>query len=104
VTEVFAATHWNKSVNLYFPGIPLDWKLRPNDGYIFSFVDSAYLTTQIQLSKEDMAKAKAAWLCHKSQYLPATVDEAIRVVWNSKKPISYFRPFFSNRSPRKSLF
>jgi LmbE family N-acetylglucosaminyl deacetylase len=104
VTEVFGGTHWNKPVSLYFPGLPSDNTRVKGSGYDLALVDPAYLTVQIELSNKDMAMAKAAWLCHKSQYVPSAIDHSIWVAWDKEKPVAYFRPFFSNGAIQKTLF
>ena len=104
VTEVFAGTHWNKPVRLFFPGIPSGSIAPADNPFYFAMVDPAYLIVKIQLNHEDFNKGLAAWSCHKSQYTPGGVQYMSSHFWDMKNRVAWFRPFFSDGKKHRSLF
>src|ERR1700730_11283200 len=72
VTDVFASRQWTKHPKLYYPEIPTG--TLPAEGPNFVTVDPSYLTVAISVSNEDLAKAKMAWSCHQSQYIPSDIE------------------------------
>jgi LmbE family N-acetylglucosaminyl deacetylase len=102
VTEVFETRQFGWHPALYYPELATG--SLPADAPHFATVDPAYLTVRVALSSEDLAKAKTALLCHRSQYLPETVEWIERSIWNRSKPLAYFRPFAGNGGMHHSLF
>jgi LmbE family N-acetylglucosaminyl deacetylase len=102
VTEVFSSRHWNKNPKLYFAEIPTG--NLSSDAPNIATVDSSYLTVAISLQAAEMAKAKAALMCHRSQYTPEEMEKLHRIPWNPNHPIAYFRPFIFTGKKQQSLF
>ena len=102
VTEVFESQAWGKPDRLYYPALPMG-SLPPGSAMQLATVDERYLTMRIPVSETDYERAKASWLCHKSQYLPAQVESMHGLVKASLKGTAYFRPLIPE-GPRSSLF
>jgi LmbE family N-acetylglucosaminyl deacetylase len=102
VTEVFETRQWDWHPALYYPELATG--SLPADAPHFATVDPAYLTVRVALSAGDLAKAKAALLCHRSQYLPETVEWIERSIWTREQPVAYFRPFAGDTGMHHSLF
>jgi len=92
VTEVFASQTWTKPMHLYYAELPTG-SLPKDSPFPVATVDPRYLTIKVPLTDKDYDKAKAAWLCHKSQYTPETVEQLHQLVRTTQKGIAYFRPF-----------
>ena len=67
-------------------------------------VDPRYLTVRIPVSEADYEKAKASWLCHKSQYTPETIEGMHQMIKGSLKGTTYFQPFGAGAKEPSSLF
>lgn len=102
VTETFMTRQWDNNPKMYFEEMPVG--SMPKDKPIFQTVDSSFLTVRIPLSQQDLAKGKAGWTCHHSQYLPSTVDMIHNSLWNQQKPVAYFRPLVYTGKMMSSLF
>jgi LmbE family N-acetylglucosaminyl deacetylase len=92
VTEVFASQAWEKPAQLYYAAIPTG-SLPPGAPVQLATVDPRYLTVRIAVSEADYEKAKASWLCHKSQYTPETIEGMHQMIKGSLKGTTYFQPF-----------
>jgi LmbE family N-acetylglucosaminyl deacetylase len=92
VTEVFASQAWPKPMHLYYAELPAG-SLPKESSFPVATVDPRYLTIKVPLTDKDYDKAKAAWLCHKSQYTAETVEQLHQLVRTTQKGIAYFRPF-----------
>ena len=102
VTSAYLGAHWQKVPKLFFARMPAN---RPIEkGWTYSDADSAFLTVRIKLSPEDMAKARRAWLCHKSQFRPEDVDRLQKMIWDMDKPVSYFVRFAPTGTVEDSFF
>lgn len=102
VTEVFETRQWDWHPALYYPELATG--SLPAGAPHFATVDPAYLTVRIALSGADLAKAKASLLCHRSQYLPETVEWIERSAWDRDNPVAYYRPFAGGKRIRHSFF
>lgn len=103
VTEVFAGYVWKKPARLYYPELPAG-RLPAGSPEQLATVDMRYLTVRVPVSDADFEKAKAAWLCHKSQYTPGQVEALHRLLAASLVGTAYFRPFVPDQAVKASLF
>jgi LmbE family N-acetylglucosaminyl deacetylase len=103
VTEVFASQAWEKPAQLYYAAIPTG-SLPAGAPVQLATVDPRYLTVKIPVSEADYAKAKASWLCHKSQYTPETIEGMHQMIKASLKGTTYFQPFSGLTQEASSLF
>ena len=67
-------------------------------------MDPRYLTVRVPVSEADYEKAKASWLCHKSQYTPETIEGMHQLIKTSQKGTAYFQPFAAASPEQASLF
>ena len=102
VTEVYLSKQWPNHPSLYYEELPAG--ASDSSGFSLAKTDLAYLPVQVSLSAGDLAKSKASWLCHKSQYTPDVVNKFHAAVWDAKKPVAYFRPAFYAGKPKTTLF
>jgi LmbE family N-acetylglucosaminyl deacetylase len=91
VTEVFVSGAWEKPAQLYYAAIPTG-SLPAGAPIQLATVDPRYLTVRIPVSEADYEKAKASWLCHKSQYTPETIEGMHQMIKGSLKGTTYFQP------------
>jgi LmbE family N-acetylglucosaminyl deacetylase len=103
VTEVFASRAWEKPAQLYYAAIPAG-SLPAGGPMQLATVDPRYLTVKIPVSEGDYEKAKASWLCHKSQYTPETIEGMHQMIKGSLKGTTYFQPFSGVTQEASSLF
>jgi LmbE family N-acetylglucosaminyl deacetylase len=103
VTEVFVSQAWEKPAQLYYAAIPTG-SLPESPPIQLATVDPRYLTVKIPVSEADYAKAKASWLCHKSQYTPETIEGMHQMIKGSLKGTTYFQPFAAVPKEQTSLF
>ena len=103
VTEVFQSQAWEKPSQLYYAAIPTG-SLPPGGPIQIATVDPRYLTVRVPVSEADYEKAKASWLCHKSQYTPETIEGMHQLIKTSQKGTAYFQPFAAVSQERASLF
>jgi LmbE family N-acetylglucosaminyl deacetylase len=103
VTEVFASQPWEKPAQLYYAAIPTG-SLPSGAPVQLATVDPRYLTVRIPVSEGDYEKAKASWLCHKSQYTPETIEGMHQMIKGSLKGTTYFQPFGIVAKETSTLF
>jgi LmbE family N-acetylglucosaminyl deacetylase len=103
VTEVFASQAWEKPALLYYAAIPTG-SLPPGAPVQLATVDPRYLTVRIAVSEADYEKAKASWLCHKSQYTPETIEGMHQMIKGALKGVTHFQPFSGLTQEASSLF
>jgi len=103
VTEVFASRAWEKPAQLYYAAIPTG-SLPAGAPLQLATVDARYLTVKVPVSEGDYARAKASWLCHKSQYTPETIEGMHQMLKASLKGTTYFQPFGGVTTEASSLF
>ena len=103
VTEVFASQAWEKPAQLYYAAIPTG-SLPPGAPVQLATVEPRYLTVRIAASAADYEKAKASWLCHKSQYTPETIEGMHQMIKGSLKGTTYFQPFGVVAKESSTLF
>jgi LmbE family N-acetylglucosaminyl deacetylase len=103
VTEVFASQAWEKPTQLYYAAIPTG-SLPAGAPIQLATVDPSYLTVKVPVSEADYEKAKASWLCHKSQYTPETIEGMHQMIKGSLKGVTYFQPFSGLTQEASSLF
>jgi len=103
VTEVFASRAWEKPAQLYYAAVPTG-SLPSGAPMQLATVDPRYLTVRIAVSEADYEKAKASWLCHKSQYTPETIEGMHQMIKGSLKGTTYFQPFSAGARETSSLF
>jgi len=92
VTEVFSSQTWTKPMRLYYPELATG-SLPKDIPFPVATVDPSYLTIKVPVTETDYDKAKAALLCHKSQYTPEVADQLQQLVRTTQKGVAYFRPF-----------
>lgn len=92
VTEAFASKVWTKPIALYYSEIPAG-SFPKESPLPLATVDPKYLTIKVSVTDKDYDKAKAAWLCHKSQYTPEMVEQLHQLMRTTEKGVVYFRPF-----------
>jgi LmbE family N-acetylglucosaminyl deacetylase len=102
VTETFITRQWPNHPQLYFEEMPNGSMTKETS--FFGTVDSSFLTVRVPLSAQDLAKGKAGWSCHQSQYTPATINTIHNALWNPAKPVAYFRPLVFTGKMKTSLF
>lgn len=102
VTETFITRQWPNHPQLYFEEMPNGSMTKETS--FFGTVDSSFLTVRVPLSAQDLAKSKAGWSCHQSQYTPATINTIHNALWNPAKPVAYFRPLVFTGKMKTSLF
>jgi LmbE family N-acetylglucosaminyl deacetylase len=103
VTEVFESQAWEKPARLYYPALPAG-SLPAGSPMELATVDQRYLTVRVPVSEGDYEKARASWLCHKSQYTQEQVEGMHRLIKASLKGTAYFRPLVPENGSRSSLF
>jgi LmbE family N-acetylglucosaminyl deacetylase len=103
VTEVFQSRAWDKPSQLYYAAIPTG-SLPASGPMPLATVDPRYLTVRIPVSDADYEKAKASWLCHRSQYTPETIEGMHQLLKASLKGTAYFHPLIAAPGERTSLF
>jgi LmbE family N-acetylglucosaminyl deacetylase len=103
VTEVFQSQEWGKPTQLYYSEIPTG-NLPANSPMQFATVDAKFLTVKIPIAEADYEKAKASWLCHKSQYTPETIESMHQLLKTSLKGTAYFQPLVVVSEQKQSLF
>ncbi len=103
VTEVFQSQEWGKPTQLYYSAIPTG-NLPANSPLQLATVDATYLTVKIPITEADHEKAKASWLCHKSQYTPQTIEGMNQLIKASLKGTAYFQPLVVTSEQKQSLF
>ena len=103
VAEVFEARAWDTPSQLYFAAIPTGG-LPASSPMQLATVDPRYLTVRVPVSDTDYERAKASWLCHKSQYTPETIEGMHQMLRASLKGTAYFQPLIAAPGARSSLF
>jgi LmbE family N-acetylglucosaminyl deacetylase len=103
VTEVFQSQAWGKPSQLYFAGVPTG-SLPAGSPMQLGTVDPQYLTVRVAVSEADYERAKASWLCHKSQYTPETIEGMHQLLKASLKGTTYFQPLIAGQKEQSSLF
>lgn len=103
VTEVFQSQKWEKPAQLFYSAIPTG-NLVDDSPMQLATVDSSFLTIKIPISETDYEKAKASWLCHKSQYTPETIEGMHQMIKASLKGTAYFQPLVEKAKQGQSLF
>lgn len=103
VTEVFQSQAWSQPSQLYYGAIPTG-NLPATSLLPLATVDPRFLTVRVPVSEADYERAKASWLCHKSQYTPQTIDAMHQLIKASLKGSAYFQPLIAVPTPRSSLF
>jgi LmbE family N-acetylglucosaminyl deacetylase len=103
VTEVFQSQAWEKPSQLYYAGIPTG-SLPASSPIPLATVAAKYLSVKIPVSEADSERAKAAWLCHKSQYTPEQIESMHQMLKASLKGTMYFHPLVGTPIGRSSLF
>ncbi|MCI0448140.1 PIG-L family deacetylase, partial [bacterium] len=103
VTEVFESRKWDSPTQLYYSAIPSE-NLPAGNQIPLATVDKSFLTVAIPISESDYSKSKEAWLCHKSQYTPETINEMHGSVKQMMQNTWYFHPHGGNNELRQTLF
>jgi hypothetical protein len=88
---------------LYFAAIPTG-ALPASSPLQLATVDPRYLTVRVPVSDTDYERAKASWLCHKSQYTPETIEAMHQMLKASLKGTAHFQPLIGAPAARSSLF
>jgi LmbE family N-acetylglucosaminyl deacetylase len=103
VTEVFQGRAWDKPSQLYYAGIPTG-SLPASSPIPLATVEAKYLSVKVPVSGADSERAKAAWLCHKSQYTPEQIEAMHQLLSGSLGATMYFQPLVGTPTGRSSLF
>lgn len=103
VTEVFQSQTWDKPAQLYYSAIPTG-NLPTDSPMQLATVDIKFLTVQVPITKDNHEKAKASWMCHKSQYTPEVVEGMNELIKASLKGTAYFQPLVVTSEQKQSLF
>lgn len=103
VTEVFESKNWDKPSQLYYPAIPAG-QFPEGSPINLATVDPSFLTVTVIISESDYTKSKEAWLCHKSQYTPETINELHSVIKQAMQSTWYFQPHGGKSEPKQTLF
>ncbi len=103
VTEVFESQSWDKPAQLYYAAIPTG-SLPKESGFPLATVDKKFLTVTVPVTDADYARSKEAWLCHKSQYTPETVENMFQTIKSVMQNTWYFQPHTGPGQPRQTLF
>lgn len=90
VSEVFQSQHWERPAHLYYPAVPVG-RLPAGHPLSAAAMDSAFLGVQIAVSPDDYAKAKQAWLCHRSQYTPEMIEQLHQSMLTTQQGIAHFQ-------------
>jgi len=100
---VFQSQAWDKPSQLYYAAIPTG-SLPASSPIPLATVDAKYLSVKIPVSDADSERAKASWLCHKSQYTPEQIEAMHQMIRASLKGTMYFQPLIAVPNERASLF
>lgn len=103
VTEVFQGQPWKRPTRLYYPAAPLG-RLPPSHPLSAAAVDARWLAVAVPVSAADYAKAKQAWLCHRSQYTPAMIEQLHQSLLATQRGIAHFIALPQPRGTASSLF
>ena len=90
VTEVFQSQRWERPARLYYPVVPVG-RLPPEHPLAAAAMDSAFINAEIAVSPADYAKAKQAWLCHRSQYTPAMIEQLHQSMLGTQRGVAHFQ-------------
>jgi hypothetical protein len=55
-------------------------------------MDPRFLTVEIEVTPQDYGKAKAAWLCHASQYTPEQIEQLYQSLLGAQRGVAHFMP------------
>jgi LmbE family N-acetylglucosaminyl deacetylase len=102
VTEVFQSKVWGHPAQLYYPAVPTG-KVPPSNPFAVATVDPSFLTVRVSVSPQDYAKAKDAWLCHQSQYMPEQVEQLHQSRVDALQGTAYFQPMIAAKGKKDSL-
>lgn len=91
VTEVFQSKRWARPSQLYYPAVPTN-RVPASNPIPTAAVDERFLTTRISLDPRDYEKAKAAWLCHRSQYTPEQIEQFHQLQVSTQQGVAHFQP------------
>ena len=103
VTEIFESKKWGSPSQLYYAAFPAE-NFPERSELPLATVDKSFLTITIPVSENDYARSKEAWLCHKSQYTPETVNEMHGMVKQVMQSTWYFHSHGGSNEPKQSLF
>jgi LmbE family N-acetylglucosaminyl deacetylase len=102
VTEVFQTKHWTRPAQLYYPALPTR-ALPASTPFPMATVDETFLTTRVPVEQQHYDTAKAAWLCHRSQYTPEQIEQLHRSLVSAQQGTAHFQPLVPASRPTKSL-
>lgn len=102
VTEVFQGRAWQKPAQLYYPAVPTG-KVPANNPIPLATVDESFLTVKIPVTREDYAKSRAGWLCHRTQYTPEQVEQLHQSLVAAQSGIAHFQPQIAGKGKTDSL-
>lgn len=90
VTEVFQSRAWERPAQLFYPGVP-SGRIPPSDPLAGASIDPRLLSVAIQVSPQDYDKAKQAWLCHRSQYTNAEIEQRHQLLMQLQNGTAHFQ-------------
>lgn len=102
VTEVFQNKRWARPSQLYYPALPTE-NVPASNPIPTATVAKEFLTTRIPVEAADYAKAKEAWLCHRSQYTPEQIEQFHQALTSVQQGTAYFQPAIATGKRENSL-
>ena len=102
VTQAFLSKKWNKTMSLYYYGIPSS-QLPTKAKKLLQGQDEKYLKTKIAYQNEDFEKAVASLICHKSQVSGEGIEKFKKTKSKNGNYV-YLRKLLVNKSISNSVF
>jgi LmbE family N-acetylglucosaminyl deacetylase len=102
VTEVFQSRYRSQPAQLYYPGVPAG-RLPESHPTAGAGMDPRLLTVEIAVTPHDYAKAKEAWLCHRSQYTPEQIEQLYQSLVGAQQGVAHFMPLTAATRKSTSL-
>ena len=91
VTEVFQSKRWPRPSQLYYPALPTG-KVPGSSPFPVATVDERFLSARISVEARDYQKAKASWLCHRSQYTAEQIEQLHHALVATQQGTAHFQP------------
>lgn len=102
VTEVFQSRQWQRPAQLYYPAVPTG-KVPASNPFPLATVDERFLTARISVSQQDYERAKGAWLCHQSQYMPEQIGQLQQSLISAQAGTAHFQSLVPAARKQDSL-
>jgi LmbE family N-acetylglucosaminyl deacetylase len=102
VTEVFQTRQWGRPSQVYYPALRTG-SLPPFNLLPTATVDPSYLPIRIAVTQRDYETAKAALLCHQSQFTAEQIEQIYASLVASQQGTAHFQPLVPERAVADSL-